>query len=135
MLDMMGCDAAGAMFAVSHARLPDPMQAGAVLAGWQAAVLSTLQATEVTQVPFSVAGAMGLPQSVRVSARGRRADGSHVWAQAVWFARVDGKAVDVYHAVVLMDAENDAALAKGAQADGEPRRGIANTFFEGLRLP
>ena len=119
-LDMLGCDAAGATFAVSHARLPDPMQAGPALAGWRAAVLANMQATEVVETPFTLTGSLGLPQAVRLRAQGRRADGDTVTAQAVWFARVDRGAADVFHAVVYADRPDD---------------GVANTFFDGLRLP
>lgn len=119
-LDMLGCDAAGATFAISHARLPDPMQAGPALAGWRTAVLANMQATEVVETPFVLPGALGLPQTVRLRAQGLRADGRAVSAQAVWFARVDRGAVDVFHAVVYADRPDDA---------------VAQTFFDGLRLP
>jgi hypothetical protein len=119
-LDMLGCDAAGATFAVSHARLADPMQAGPALAGWRTVVLANMQATEVVETPFTLPGTLGLPQAVRLRALGRRADGGAVAAQAVWFARVDRGAVDVFHAVVYADRPDD---------------GVANTFFDGLRLP
>lgn len=122
-LDMLGCEAAGATFAVSHARLADPMQAGPALAGWRAAVLSNMQAADVVETAFALPGTLGLPQAQRVRARGVRADGRAVLAQAVWFARVaaDGRGgVDVFHAVVYAD---------------RPDEGAANTFFDGLRLP
>jgi hypothetical protein len=119
-LNMLGCDAGGATFAVSHARLTNPTQAGPALAGWRAAVLANMQATEVVEKPFTLPGALGLPQAVRLSAQGRRADGTTVAAQAVWFAGVDQTGVHVFHAVVYAERPDD---------------GVANTFFDGLRLP
>ena len=42
-LSMVGCDADGATFAVSHAALADPAQVGAALTHWRAAMLARLQ--------------------------------------------------------------------------------------------
>lgn len=119
-LDMLGCDAAGATFAISHTRLSDPMQAGPALAGWRTAVLANIQAAEVVETPFALPGSLGLPQAVRLRMQGQRTDGRAVSAQAVWFAYVDRGAVDVFHAVVYAD---------------RPDETVVNTFFDGLRLP
>ena len=43
-LAMVGCDADGATFAVSHAALADPAQVGTALTHWRAAVLARLGA-------------------------------------------------------------------------------------------
>ena len=43
-LSMVGCDADGATFAVSHAALADPAQVGAALTHWRAAMLARLGA-------------------------------------------------------------------------------------------
>ena len=121
-LDMQGCEAAGTMFAVSHARLADPAQAGPALAGWKTAVLANMHAGSIQDQPFVLPGALALGEAVRTRATGQGADGRAVAAEAVWFARVGPAGVDVFHAVVYAQRQ-DAAL--GASAD---------TFFAGLKF-
>jgi len=121
-LDMQGCEAAGSMFAVSHARLADPAQAGPALAGWKTAVLANMHAGSTQDQPFVLPGALALGEAVRTRATGQGADGRAVAAEAVWFARVGPAGVDVFHAVVYAQRQ-DAAL--GASAD---------TFFAGLKF-
>ncbi len=120
-LSLVGCEADGATFAVSHMRLADASQAGAMLAQWRAAVLARLQAGADAAVdrPFVPAGALALPQSVRTAAQGQRPGGGTVAAQAVWFARLEGGQAHLYHAVVYADRDRPA---------------VADTFFEGLVL-
>ena len=120
-LSMMGCEADGATFAVSHLLLDDPAQAGATLALWRAAVRARMQAEGAEQAgaPFVPARALALPQSVRMAARGRAPDGTAVAADAVWFARLEGSHARLYHAVVYARA---------------PRAEAAATFFDGLAL-
>ena len=115
-LDMQGCDAAGATFAVSHVRLADATQAGAALAGWQAATLANLRATQPQPQPFEVPGGQ---LGVRWAVQGLRADGRPVSAQAVWFARIQADGIDLFNAVVFAD--------KGDTA-------VADTFFTGLQF-
>lgn len=122
-LAMVGCDADGATFAVSHVALADPAQAGAALTHWRAAVLAHLgpqAATSAADTPYTPRGALPLPQSVRVVAQGQRADGSAVTAQAVWFARAAGLQVRLVHAVVYSQ---------------KPRPEVAEQFFSGLAQP
>lgn len=117
-LAMAGCEADGAMFAVSHAALADPSQAGAALTHWRAAVLANLgQGATAADTPYAPPGVLPLPQSVRTVAQGQRPDGGAVSAQAVWFARAVGPQVRLYHAVVYTP---------------KPRPELADTFFAGL---
>lgn len=124
-MHMMGCEADGATFAVACARLSDPALAGAALTHWRAAVLAGMQAHAAGQPgapepsPYLLAGALELPQSLRVSAQGRSADGKAVAAQAVWFARVKSAQVHVCHAVVF---------------SARPDRAATEPFFAGLEL-
>lgn len=120
-LSMVGCDADGATFAVSHMPLADPSQAGTALAQWRAAVLARLQAPASGAVdsPFVPAGALALPQSVRSAVQGRKPGGGAVAAQAVWFARLESGRARLYHAVVYADQDRPA---------------VADTFFAGLVL-
>jgi hypothetical protein len=115
-LDMQGCDAAGATFAVSHVRLADARQTGAALAGWQAAMLANLHAAQPQQQPFELPGGQF---GVRWAVQGQRSDGHPVSAQAVWFARIQTDGIDLFNAVVVAD-KNDTA--------------VADTFFTGLQF-
>lgn len=114
-LKVLGCEAGGATFAVLTGDIGDPLRSGAVLAQWRAATLANLRsgAGAAQDRPFLPAGAMALPQSLRVSAAGQRADGSKVESQAVYFARGSR----VVQAVIYAD-----------QVPAE----AAETFFAGL---
>lgn len=121
-LAMAGCDADGATFAVSHAALPDPALAGAALTHWRAAAIANLgngAAASAVDVPYAPPGVLPLPQSMRTVVQGRRADGSAVVAQGVWFARAVGPQVRLYHAVVYTS---------------QPRPEVADQFFAGITL-
>jgi len=127
-LAMVGCEADGAVFAVSHTAMADPALVGKALAHWRAAVMANLAAQQpaatasaaATDTPFTPRGALVLPQSVRTVVQGRRPDGSAVTAQAVWFARASGSQIRLYHAVVYT---------------AKPRPELADQFFSGLVLP
>lgn len=121
-LSMTGCDADGATFAVSHLLLADPAQVGAALTHWRIAVLANLgpgAAATAVDAPYTPAGVLPVPQSVRTTVQGQRADGTAVTAQAVWFARALGPQVRLYHAVVYTP---------------KPRPDVADTFITGLVL-
>jgi hypothetical protein len=98
-LQMMGCDAGGGTFAVSHARLADASKANEVLADWRLATLSNMHAVAPREASFVPKGATTLPSSVQTVAVGRRADGLPVMAHAAWFARGDV----VFSAVIYAD--------------------------------
>lgn len=122
-LTMIGCEADGALFAVSHAAIANPAMVGAALAHWRTAVIANLGAPAVasaTDTPFAPRGALVLPQSVRTVVQGHRPDGSAVTAQAVWFARVSGAQVRLYHVVAYTS---------------KPRPELADQLFAGLALP
>lgn len=122
-LTMIGCEADGAMFAVSHTALLEPSLVGAALTHWRTAVIANLgaqAAANAADTPFAPRGALVLPQSVRTVVHGQRPDGSAVAAQAVWFARVSGAEVRLYHAVVYTS---------------KPRPDLADQFFAGLAPP
>lgn len=118
-LDMLGCDAAGATFAVSHVHLADTTQTRAALAGWQAATLATLRAASPQPPESQPFGLAGGQFGVRWALAGQRTDGRPVSAQAVWFARIQPQGIDLFHALVVADAVNAAA---------------ADTFFTGLKF-
>jgi hypothetical protein len=95
-LSMVGCEADGAMFALSVAEVGDAGRAAEVLAQWQALTLSHLRADAPTQSAIKVAGASPVPAPVRVVSRGQHADGRRIEGQAVYFAR----GARLYQAVV-----------------------------------
>lgn len=85
-LSMVGCEAEGAMFALSTADIGDAGQAQAVLAQWQTLTLSHIRAgAEPQRLPFKVPGASTEP--VRIQSRGQQADGQAVEGQALYFAQ------------------------------------------------
>lgn len=93
-LAMLGCDAAGATFAVAVADLGDPARAAPVLAQWQSLTLAHMKAGPPGSgpgssqlLPLRLPGAAAEPAPVRVLAQGQRADGSAVSGQAAYFAQ------------------------------------------------
>lgn len=114
-LSGIGCDAGGATFAVLHAELADAARADQVLAQWNRATLGNLHGTATGTRSFTLPGATPLPGSQRVSAIGRRADGTAVRGEAAYFARGS----QVFQAVVYA---------------GEPRPEWLQPFFDGLKF-
>lgn len=114
-LQMMGCEAGGGTFAVSHARLPDASRANEVLADWRLATLANMHAVAPREASFVPKGATALPSSVQTVAIGRRGDGLPVIAHAAWFARGDV----VFSAVIYADSLSPE---------------VAEAFFSGLVL-
>jgi hypothetical protein len=114
-LSVIGCDTGGATFAILHAEVADPARADEVLAQWRRATLLNMKAEGSRERSFVPPGAASLPASQRVSAQGRRADGSAVRGEAAYFAR--GR--HVFQAVVYA-------------SDPEPE--TLQVFFEGLKF-
>lgn len=113
-LKVLGCDTGGATFAILVGDIVDPLRSGEVLGQWKAATLANMRAsTGAQERPFLPAGAMALPQSLRVTAVGQRGDGSQVESQAAYFARGS----QVVQAVIYADRVPPEA---------------ADTFFAGL---
>ncbi len=100
-LSMVGCEADGMTFAVSHVLAADTAEAQAVLDGWKSAVLAHARAATSVARPFNPPGGWAAPQAIRMQVRAHRADGADVAMDASWFARVDAAGVHLYHAVVL----------------------------------
>lgn len=117
-LQVVGCEAGGAMFALMTARLPAGADAQATLAGWQQATVQHLQAQAPVWQVWSPTGWMALPGNRSLQALGRRADGQPVHARAVWAAVLEGDGVRLVHAAVY--APHDPQVA-------------AQVFFEALR--
>ena len=115
-VQMVGCEAAGALYAVSVAELGDARHALAVQVQWQANLLGNMQATASTSSAWSLKGANALLEPVRLKARGLRPDGQPVAAEAVWFAH----GTRLYHAVIYADRISTE---------------MSEPFFSGLELP
>lgn len=118
-LHMTGCDAAGATFAIAHATVASAGAAPAVLSQWRKATLANMGALSSRDMPLEkpLGGALSIGGTVpvRVTAEGRRKDGSAVAMQGTWFA----KDTQVFHAVVY---------AERISPD------MVETFFSGLKF-
>ncbi|WP_431274383.1 hypothetical protein ACQ858_20500 [Variovorax ureilyticus] len=114
-VDMAGCKAGDATFAVAHARAATAEQAEVWLRARHAATRSQLAGVPVVESPAVLARAASSPAPVRLDTQG--ADAAHV----LWFAhrRPDGGA-SVYQATVSGTPSSTEAVA---------------TFFEGFRIP
>lgn len=121
-VDMTGCEAGGATFAIAHASANGPVQAEAWLNAWRSATRGQLGEAQVMETAASVQRATATPPPLRLDAQ--PAPSSPQGAapvQVLWFAQSqkDGS-VALYQATVL----------------GKPSATDASqTFFEGLRLP
>lgn len=94
-MDMVGCQVAGALFAVSHIQAADAAQAPDLMARLRAASVATVQAGAVHPTPNS--GDAQTSFDVRVD--GRRPDGAAVQARFKWMAQ--GR--DVYQVAVYAE--------------------------------
>lgn len=113
-IHMLGCEAGGALYAVSVADLAEG--ALAVQVQWQANLLGNMQATTSASGPWAMKGASAMLEPVRLNAQGVRSDGRPVQVQAVWFAR----GARVYHAAVYAERISTE---------------MSEPFFGGLELP
>ena len=119
-LAMLGCQAGGATYAISHLYLPNPADAPAVLERWQQALQKQLQLApaESAGEAFLIKNGLELPQARHVRWQGRDAKGSAVHADARWFVRLEGSGARVYQAMVLSPGQPVAADAITSFVDG-----------------
>ena len=95
---MQGCEAAGAMFAISHARFPPALTSSQVIEAWQKSTLRKLQSSEVASVNF-IAPMLSAVSPTALKAIGHGSNGNRLEAQLVWF--VNGSSV--YHLAVYAE--------------------------------
>ena len=122
-LNMVGCEASGAVFAIASADIGDAQKASGVLALWEQATLVNMKALPLagtaaggtTTVPLKVPGAAAMPAPVLITARGMRPDSSAVDSQAAYFAHGS----QVFQAVIYADRISPE---------------VAEAFFSGLKL-
>lgn len=79
---MLGCEAAGGLFAISHVHLSDAA-VGKTLVAWRASALEKMQSTAVQESVPALKFPGGTVHAM-VHAQGFRADGSPVQAQLLW---------------------------------------------------
>jgi hypothetical protein len=121
-VDMTGCEAGGATFAIAHAAANSPVQAEAWLNAWRAATRRQLAEAQVTEAPATLQRATAVPAPLRLDAQPpQQQQQGAAPVQVLWFAQSqkDGT-VALYQATVLGKPSSPEA---------------ARTFFEGLRLP
>lgn len=120
-VDMAGCEAGGATFAVAHAAARDASEAAEWLDAWQRAARAQWPAGRMTEAAAQVARAATVPAALRIDtpppAAGAPTDESR---HVLWFAQARGGKVSLYQATVLGQPEAEDVVA---------------TFFDGLRLP
>lgn len=104
-MHMTACDADGASFAIAHATIPDASAAPQVLAQWRKTTLANMDAGVIAESP----------PGQRVSAQGKRGDGSPVMLQGTWFAQGS----TVFHAAVYAPAITSE---------------MSDTFFSGIKF-
>ncbi|MBC7916451.1 MAG: hypothetical protein H7Y28_01450 [Rhodoferax sp.] len=96
-LSMAGCEAAGALFAVSHVQGGSAAHAATLLAEWRAASLQAMRSSTATELP-APAGA-GRAPALFLAAQGQRPDGTVVQARLAWWLVGDV----VFHMAVYAD--------------------------------
>lgn len=115
-LEMAGCEAGGATFAVTHIAAADPVQAGRWMRAWQDATRAQWQVAQEQSPAPSVLRAAASPAPAGAS--GQAPGGVPV--RTLWFAQQRGATWSLYQATVL---------GTPSSAEAVP------AFFEGLRLP
>lgn len=110
-MEMVGCEASGVLYAVSHVRAHDPVQVGVLQAAWRSATLANLQATAVrvqsfrparagtvlTQWPYGQAAPAPAGELQMLRVEGRPSESQAVQARLVWFSQ----GVDIFHIAAL----------------------------------
>lgn len=116
-LQMIGCDADGATFAVSQVHAADGAAARILLDGWKAAVLAHVRAEAVQTRAWDAPGNWAGGRGQRVHATAHDATGQPLVLEAVWFGVPRAEGVDLFHAVMFSPRS---------------RTETADTFFAGM---
>jgi hypothetical protein len=112
-LQMLGCEAGGATFALGWATLKDAARTGPALTQWRAATLANVRASAPADSRLSVPGATDT--ALLTVAGGRRPGGGSVTSQAAYFSQ----GAQVFQAALYAE---------------RPDAEVVQTFFSGLRL-
>ena len=119
LVKMLVCETDGALFTLASTDVKSALKLGETLDLWRKATLTQMKAEASDLSPLRMKGALFLPQSSRIVAKGIKPDGSALTVHAAWFA----VGTTVFQAAVYFSRES--ASANGA---------IAETYFSGLRL-
>ncbi|WP_269759618.1 hypothetical protein [Variovorax sp. E3] len=84
-VDMTGCEAGGATFAIAHASANGPAQAETWLNAWRSATRGQLGEAQVAETPAGVQRATATPPPLRLDAQPPSQGGAPV--QVLWFAQ------------------------------------------------
>jgi hypothetical protein len=119
-VDMVGCAAGGATFAVARATAADPAQADSWMKAWRAATREQLGAAPVIETSVVLPRAAESPAPARLDTSGQDSHGQSGTMHVLWFARQGAGGTALYQATVLGKPSSAEALT---------------TFFEGVRMP
>jgi hypothetical protein len=86
-LRMVGCETAGALFAVSLTELDDEATVAQIWAAWPQAVQKAMQAEGAQEAVFKTPGLMRADRLMQQKAKGQTADARPVQAEWMWVAR------------------------------------------------
>lgn len=114
-MNMLGCEAEGAMLTLARVSANDPGQAAALMHQWRQATLESAGVPLLQEEAFTLRHARAMPAPVRLHAQGQGRAGAPLAVHVVWFALDDA----VYQAAVY-------------EPPGSPS--VAPAFFEGLRV-
>ena len=117
-LSMTGCVANEMTFTLSYIPLKNPLEAPKVLAAWQAAAATNVDAKPVALVAASVSGAGAWPPAGRVTLMGATTQ-----AEMLWFAKQTASGLTLYQAAVY-----------GKNVPKNTAQEATMTFFESLQL-
>ncbi|NBX90215.1 MAG: hypothetical protein EBQ86_09000 [Betaproteobacteria bacterium] len=118
-LNVAGCEAQGAVWAVMTGQVSAQADRQALLQGWRQATLANMRSSAQQEMAWAPKRGNALT-TLRLVAQGTGPDNKPVTAQAVWLAYVEGSALRWLHAVVYQD-----------RADAQ----AADLFFESIALP
>lgn len=120
-VEMAGCQAGGATFAVARVQVADLSEARERLAAWRAATREQWAGAALEEQPAALPRAAPQPAPLALRATAAKTGGETSQARMLWFVQsASGARPAVYQATVL----------------GEPSQPDASsTFFEGIHLP
>jgi hypothetical protein len=93
-MEMAGCEAGDALYAVSHVQVSSTDVPQAVVQQWQTVALGNLQSSTSQSLPWATP--KGANAAVRLAASGHRANGEAMTAQLAWLT----SGSDIYHVAV-----------------------------------
>lgn len=96
-MQMAGCEAQGAMYAISYVRLPTLAAANAVQSAWRHAAMANINGTAIASQPIPIHMRGGNATVELVTAKGSWNDGKALQARFMWVTQND----IIYHVAVF----------------------------------